>query len=79
MTAFQHKTLPITISYTEWSILPPSEQSKFRICNSAPQVTNNNITNVKSETSDLLGIGKVAETVVLAPLAVGLGIFKSIF
>jgi hypothetical protein len=79
-TTFQHKSLPITIDYTEWSKLSTLEQSNFAICNnSSPSITNISTTNVNSDTSDLLGLGKVAETVVLAPLAVGLGILNKIF
>jgi len=76
MTTFQHKSLPITISYSEWSKLSGSEQNNFAICNSTQQVTNNtSITNTttNSETSDLLGLGKVAETaatVAILPIAI---------
>ena len=70
MTTFQHKTLPITINYSEYSKLNQSEKDDFNIVNN----TTNNIstTNINSntETSDLLGVGKVAETVVAVPLVI---------
>lgn len=80
MTTFQHKSLPITISYSEWSKLSKSEQNNFSIVNNTQQITNNvTNTNINEETTDLLGLGKVAETVVLAPIAVGLGILNKLF
>lgn len=71
MTTFKHKSLPIEITYSEYVKLSPSEQSNFNIVNqSAPQtVVNNN-------SSDLLGLGKVAETVVVAPIAIVAGLFS---
>ncbi len=76
MTTFQHKTLPVIISYSEWSKLDSREQSNFTICNSNQVIVNNN---TNSETTDLLGLGKAVETVVVAPIAVGLGILNKIF
>lgn len=42
-------------------------------------VEQNNVTINSSETTDLLGLGKAVETVVVTPLAVGLGILNKIF
>lgn len=79
MTTFQHKTQPITITYSEYINLTPSQKSDFVICNSN-QVTNNiTNTNVSADTSDVLGLGKVAESVVVAPLAVGFALLNKIF
>lgn len=38
-----------------------------------------NITINSSETTDLLGIGKAVETVVVAPLALGVHLFNKLF
>lgn len=71
MTTFKHKTQPIEITYSEYVKLSPSERSNFNIVNqSAPQtVVNNN-------SSDLLGLGKAVETVVVAPIAIVAGFFS---
>lgn len=83
MTTFKHKTLPIEIGYSEYSKLSSTEQSNFIIVNKTTKTVTNNITttntNVNSETTDLLGIGKAVETVVLTPVAIGFGILDRLF
>lgn len=83
MTTFKHKTLPIKISYSEYSKLSSTEQNNFIIVNETTKTVTNNITttntNINSETTDLLGIGKAVETVVLTPVAIGLGILDRLF
>lgn len=78
MTTFQHKTLPITIGYSEYSKLSTSDKNDFRIINNSPvqHVTNNiHTTNVDNKTTDVLGIGTVATAAVVLPLAIVGGIF----
>lgn len=78
MTTFQHKTLPITIGYSEYSKLSQSEKNDFNIINTKQNVTNNISTttvNSRSETKDLLGIGQAVETVVAVPLVIVGSIF----
>lgn len=75
MTIFQHKTQPITISYTEYSKLSALEKQDFIIVNNTN--TTNNVTNttVNNETKDILGLGEVAGAVVVAPLVIVGSIF----
>ena len=68
MTKFQHKTQPITISYSEYIKLSASEKQDFIIVNSAQ--TTNNTTVVNNQTTDVLGLGEVAGAVVVAPLVI---------
>lgn len=78
MTTFQHKTQPITISYSEYLKLSQSEKNNFNIINNSQNTTNNITTtniNSKSETKDLLGIGQAVETVVAVPLVIVGGLF----
>jgi len=78
MTTFQHKTLPITINYSEYSKLPQSEKNNFNIVNNIQNTTNNITTtnvNSNSETKDLLGIGQAVETVVAVPVLIVGGLF----
>jgi len=67
MTTFQHKTQPITISYSEYSKLSASEKQDFMIVNSAQT---NNITTINNQTTDVLGLGEVATVVVATPLVI---------
>lgn len=69
MTTFQHKTQPITISYSEYIKLSTSEKQDFTIVNST-QTTNNT-----TVTKDVLGLGEVAGAVVVAPLVIVGSIF----
>lgn len=78
MTTFQHKTLPITIGYSEYLKLSQSKKNDFNIINNTNNTTNNISTtniNSKSETKDLLGIGQAVETVVAVPLVIVGSIF----
>ena len=78
MTTFQHKTLPITIGYSEYSKLSQSEKNDFNIINNSNSTTNNISTtniNSKSETKDLLGVGQAAEAVIAVPLVIVGSIF----
>jgi len=72
MTTFQHKTLPITIGYSEYINLSTSEKDNFNIVNPT-QSTNNtyNTTTVTNETKDVLGLGEAVGIAVVAPLAIG--------
>lgn len=75
MTTFQHKTMPITISYSEYSKLSTTEKQDFMIVNSAPTTNNITTTTVNSETKDVLGLGEVAGAVIVLPLAIVGGLF----
>ena len=78
MTTFQHKTLPITIDYSEYSKLPQSEKNNFNIINTSQNITNNISTtniNSNSETKDLLGIGQAVEAVAVVPVLLVGGLF----
>lgn len=75
MTTFQHKTMPITISYSEYSKLSTTEKQDFMIVNSTPTTNNITTTTVNNETKDVLGLGEVAGAVVVLPLAIVGGIF----
>jgi hypothetical protein len=72
MTVFQHKTQPITITYSEYNRLSASEKQDFMIVNS-PQTTNS--TTINNQTTDVLGLGEVAGAVVVAPLVIVGSIF----
>jgi len=73
-TKFQHKSLPITLGYSEYSKLSTAEKNNFVIVNpeeNKTTVIHNTTTNQK--TDDLLGLGKVTETVAgvaLLPFAI---------
>mgnify|MGYP001600514240 CR=1 FL=1 len=76
MTTFKHKTLPITIDYSEYSKLPQSEKNNFNIVNTSQNTTNNiSTTNINSETKDLLGVGQAVEAVVAVPVLIVGGLF----
>jgi len=77
MTTFQHKTLPITISYSEYSKLSQSDKNDFNIINNQNITNNNHTTNInsKSETKDLLGVGQATEAVIAVPLVIVGSIF----
>lgn len=73
-TKITHKTLGITISYSEYISLPESERINFKFVESqeTKQVVNNSTTvnKVSNNTSDLLGIGTVAACAVTVPLLI---------
>lgn len=72
-TKIQHKTLGITITYSEYISLPDSEKAKFKFVESPvkKQIVNNTTVNkVNNNTSDLLGVGTVAACAVAVPLLI---------
>lgn len=76
MTTFKHKTLPIEIGYSEYIKLSEIEKMDFVIVNT--QAENQSNTTINNNTSDVLGFGEVAATVVVVP-AVIVGAFLGFF
>lgn len=73
-TKIQHKTLGLTITYSEYISLPESEKMNFKFVDQEPvkTVVNNStvVNKTSNNTSDLLGIGAVAACAVAVPLVI---------
>lgn len=72
-TKIQHKTLGITITYSEYIQLSDAEKAKFKFVESPVEkqvVHNTTINRVNNSTSDVLGVGTVAACAVAVPLLI---------